>query len=305
MNAIHTKVSIIVPCYNQAQYLPEALQSVLDQTYPHWECLIVDDDSPDNTQEVAQEWVNKDSRFLYFKKQNGGVSSSRNLGIEKASGAFIQFLDADDLLAIDKISISIDAVQKHEVAVVCSNYLMFKKSWTETLPHFSQLGDFEFTFYNLARFWNDGFTVPIHCWFFEISLFENNRFPEGLTAQEDWVMWLKIFQKAPKTYYISSALAFYRINLLGRTQTSSFFEETIAAIQFMKPYLSEADFQVLYESVIRRYHNKLLYCHNKEVRLKGSNSYQTGLLLKKIIKIFGILGLARKLFPLILKLKSK
>jgi glycosyltransferase involved in cell wall biosynthesis len=58
-----TTVSVIIPCYNQAKYLPDALDSVLKQTYPHWECIIVNDGSPDNTEEVAMEWVKKDNRF--------------------------------------------------------------------------------------------------------------------------------------------------------------------------------------------------------------------------------------------------
>ena len=82
------KISIIVPCYNQVQYLDECLQSVLDQTYTNWECLIIDDGSPDNTEDLAKIWVEKDERFHYFKKENGGVSSARNFGIEKAKGGY-------------------------------------------------------------------------------------------------------------------------------------------------------------------------------------------------------------------------
>ena len=76
------KISVIVPCYNQAQYLDECLNSVLEQTYKDWECIIVNDGSPDNTEEVAKEWVKKDSRFKYFYKNNGGVNSARNSGLK-------------------------------------------------------------------------------------------------------------------------------------------------------------------------------------------------------------------------------
>ena len=93
-------ISVIVPCYNQAQYLDECLQSVLDQTYQNWECIIVNDGSPDNTEEIALQWTAKDPRFTYLKKENGGLSSARNAGIEVAQGEWIQFLDCDD--KIDK-----------------------------------------------------------------------------------------------------------------------------------------------------------------------------------------------------------
>ena len=75
-------VSIIVPCYNQAHFLDEALQSVLSQTYTNWECIIVNDGSPDNTENIAEKWLAVDSRFKYIKKDNGGLSSARNIGIK-------------------------------------------------------------------------------------------------------------------------------------------------------------------------------------------------------------------------------
>ena len=65
---MNPKISIIVPCYNQAQYLDECLQSVLNQTFISWECIIVDDGSPDNTEEVAKKWVEKDFRFKFSYK---------------------------------------------------------------------------------------------------------------------------------------------------------------------------------------------------------------------------------------------
>ena len=93
------KVSVIVPCYNQAQFLDEALMSVLNQSYANWECLIINDGSPDNTEDVALRWCNKDERFVYLKKENGGLCAARNMGIEKATGEFILPLDADDKIA--------------------------------------------------------------------------------------------------------------------------------------------------------------------------------------------------------------
>lgn len=94
-------ISIIIPCYNQAQFLPEALESVLSQTYQRWECIIVNDGSTDNTDEVAKEWLKRDERFIYIKKVNGGLSSARNEGLKAATGQYIVFLDSDDWLDAD------------------------------------------------------------------------------------------------------------------------------------------------------------------------------------------------------------
>lgn len=106
-----SKVSIIVPCYNQAQFLDEALQSVLDQTYQNWECIIVNDGSPDHTEEIAKKWVAKDTRFIYLYKENGGLSSARNAGIDKARGEFILPLDADDKIASVYVTLAVESFQ--------------------------------------------------------------------------------------------------------------------------------------------------------------------------------------------------
>ena len=76
--------SIVLPTYNRAHFLVNSIGSVLSQNFRDWELLIIDDGSTDNTKEVAQNWVAKDSRFVYLHKENGGVSSARNFGIEKA-----------------------------------------------------------------------------------------------------------------------------------------------------------------------------------------------------------------------------
>ena len=134
------EVSIIVPCYNQAQYLSEALQSVLEQTYENWECIIVNDGSPDNTSQIAQKWVEKDSRFKYIYKINGGLSSARNAGINYAKGTFILPLDADDRIGPNYVSLALDAFQKDaELKVVYCKAEKFGNEVGEwKLPYYSR-----------------------------------------------------------------------------------------------------------------------------------------------------------------------
>lgn len=91
-------VSIVVPCYNQADFLPETLTSVVAQSFMDWECIIVNDGSPDNTEEVASLWVKNDSRIRYVEKPNGGLASARNAGIAVAEGRIILPLDSDDVI---------------------------------------------------------------------------------------------------------------------------------------------------------------------------------------------------------------
>lgn len=94
-------VSIIIPLYNREQLVRETLDSVLAQTYTHWECIIVDDRSTDNSLATAKEYAARDNRFKVFHRDREpkGAPTCRNIGLEKAEGAYVMFLDSDDLLA--------------------------------------------------------------------------------------------------------------------------------------------------------------------------------------------------------------
>ena len=106
-------VSIIVPCYKQAHLLPETLDSVLKQTYRNWECVIVNDGSPDNTSEVANQYIMKDKRFVLLEQENQGLAMARNNGIKKSQGQYILPLDSDDLIEPSYIEKAIDYFEKN------------------------------------------------------------------------------------------------------------------------------------------------------------------------------------------------
>jgi glycosyltransferase involved in cell wall biosynthesis len=101
-------ISIIVPCFNQAEYLDECLESVLSQTFQDWECIIVNDGSTDNTSEISKNWLKKDNRFKYIFQENAGLSATRNKGIENAIGEFILPLDADDKISSEYCRLAIE-----------------------------------------------------------------------------------------------------------------------------------------------------------------------------------------------------
>lgn len=91
-------ISIIIPVYKVEKYIRKCLDSILVQTFPNWEALLIDDGSPDNSGVICDEYAAKDNRFRVFHKQNGGVSSARNMGLDNAIGEWITFVDADDYL---------------------------------------------------------------------------------------------------------------------------------------------------------------------------------------------------------------
>ena len=89
-------ISIIIPIYNSEETLCRCLDGITDQTFTDWECILVDDGSRDNSLAICQEYARKDVRFKVFHKENGGASSARNLGLDKATGDFVAFCDSDD-----------------------------------------------------------------------------------------------------------------------------------------------------------------------------------------------------------------
>ena len=101
-------ISVIVPVYKAEKYLARCVDSVLSQTFTDFELLLIDDGSPDNSGLICDEYAKKDSRVHVFHKENGGVSSARNLGLEKAAGEWIVFIDADDWILPNTFSECMD-----------------------------------------------------------------------------------------------------------------------------------------------------------------------------------------------------
>ena len=95
---IEPRVSIIVPVYKAEAYLHRCIDSIIVQTFTNWELLLVDDGSPDRSGVICDEYAGKDERIKVFHKENGGVSSARNLGIDKAVGEWLCFIDSDDTI---------------------------------------------------------------------------------------------------------------------------------------------------------------------------------------------------------------
>ena len=102
-----SRVDVIVPCYNYARFLPEALESVLAQTHQDWECIVVDDGSTDDTYEVARRFGERDARIRAVRQDNAGPAAARNHALRLGSGEYVQLLDADDKLA------DVRAVEEH------------------------------------------------------------------------------------------------------------------------------------------------------------------------------------------------
>ncbi len=120
------RVSIIIPTYNLARYIGRTLESVFAQTYTDYEVIVADDGSTDDTQDVLSSW---DGKFLYLYQPNRGVASARNLGLSKAGGEFIAYLDADDMWYPEKLERQVAFLDAHqEYGLVHSEYSIVDES---------------------------------------------------------------------------------------------------------------------------------------------------------------------------------
>ncbi|MEM8520125.1 glycosyltransferase family A protein [Flavobacterium sp. PL12] len=229
-------VSIIVPCYNQAQYLSEALQSILDQTYQNWECIIVNDGSPDNTEAVAQEWLAKGSRFKYVYKENEGLSSARNSGIEIAIGEFILPLDADDKIGKDYLKLALQAFENDQTlkVVYCKAEKFGQVLGIWNLPSYSIT--------EIARN-NSIFCSAIYrkLEWEKVCGYDTNM----IYGLEDWEFWIAILKDGGNVKCIDYIGFYYRITAgsMARiiNQEERFFSEKYVAIKHLDFILKSYD----------------------------------------------------------------
>ena len=109
------KISVIVPVYNVEQYLCRCVDSILAQTFPDFELLLIDDGSKDRSGEMCDEYAGKDERVRVFHKENGGVSVARNVGIENATGEYICFIDSDDWVEAEYFQVTNDNISDFDI----------------------------------------------------------------------------------------------------------------------------------------------------------------------------------------------
>lgn len=130
-------ISIIVPVYNVETYLRQCLDSIIAQTYTEWEAILVDDGSEDNSGSICDEYTQRDNRLRVIHKDNGGVSSARNMGIEKAKGKWLYFCDADDTLVPQTLNVLLDG-EREDCQFVMAGY---NKYWEDGSLKESYSGD--------------------------------------------------------------------------------------------------------------------------------------------------------------------
>lgn len=209
-------VSIIMPSYNTANYIAASIQSVLDQTYPNWELLLVDDCSTDDTDAVVAPFLS-DARIRYLKNdRNSGAAISRNRALREAKGRWIAFLDSDDLWYPTKLEAQLRFMQEHGYHFSYTNYEEINEAGAQTgvlvsgPKRITKTGMYDFCWPGCLTVMYDADKVGL----VQIADIRKNN---------DYAMWLKVCQKAD-CYLLDTCLAQYR-----RGRTGSISSHHIAA----------------------------------------------------------------------------
>jgi glycosyltransferase involved in cell wall biosynthesis len=212
---LNPQVSVVVPAYNIANYLEDALVSLEKQSFPDFEVLVVDDGSTDKTAEIAKSFASRDRRFQLLQKPNGGLSSARNYGIRHAKSEYIALLDGDDLYDTDKLATHVPILANSpQVGLVYSASRTIRDDGSPTFISLSgkPIQSDPLSSLLCKNFIGHGSNAVFRrCIFDEIGGFD-----ESLRSCEDIDYWLRIAAtKRWKFHLVPSIQCFYRVRPSG------------------------------------------------------------------------------------------
>ncbi len=196
-------VSVITPMYNAQEYIEQTIQSVQAQTYTNWEMLIVDDCSVDQSVELVQKYATQDNRIILVKKkENSGVAQSRNLGIQKARGRYIAFLDSDDIWEPEKLFKQLEQMKRQNNTISYAACYVIDENGKKTgkIRHVPE----KVTYRELLK----GNVMPC------LTVLVDRKDVEKMQMQdvphEDYAMWLEFLRQGMTAAGIDEPLASYR-----------------------------------------------------------------------------------------------
>lgn len=263
------KLSIIIPCYNSANTLEDTLISIIEQDFLDWEAIIVNDDSKDNVEEIALKWVDKDNRFKYFKKENGGLASARNFAIKQAKGIYILPLDSDNKIRKSFAKNAIKIFKENEnVGVVYGDVMYFGEKegiW--------KVGEFD-KYKLLKHNYIDACAIIRKEIYDIVGLYDENLPYQG---HEDWDFWIRVIDNSLQFYYLEEITFDYRVH--SRSMIKSFDAKMLKANIH---YIEQKHYKV-YVIAFRK-----LYKYLGEIKDKKQKQKKKNILIKLKHKLYRI-----------------
>lgn len=264
-------ISIIVPVYKVEKYLEKCIESVLQQTYTNLQIILVDDGSPDNCGKICDEYAKKDSRIEVIHKVNGGLSDARNVGISKAKGRYIGFVDSDDYIKEDMYEILLNLIKEYDADVsICNLYdVIDGKEYIRN----KEKGIQEYSRLDILKEVLLDKNIQSYAWnkLYKKELFDEIKYPIG-KKYEDIGTTFYVFEKCNKIVVTSKPEYYYlkrSDSLVNNVTESTVFDYTEIIIQrylYTKENIEE----------LKKYNNyylaKTLITAHNDIKLLGSIS---------------------------------
>ena len=233
-------VSILIPCCNSEKWLAETLESALAQTWQNKEIIVVDDGSSDGSLSIAQKFSS--SKVAVISQKNRGASSARNLALRKAQGDFIQYLDADDLLAADKIKHQVKLLEECGKDFICAGeWGRFYKSPSETNFIKEKVWQDMSSVDWLVCSWGGGGMMPLHSWLVPHNIADRaGVWNEKLSVNDDGEYFCRAVLASKGVKFCMGAKSYYRSgipNSLSTRNSDAALESAFLAIKLCSSYL--------------------------------------------------------------------
>ena len=216
------QISVIVPVYKVEKYIDRCVQSILGQTYADFELILVDDGSPDNSPAMCDAWAGQDSRIRVIHKENGGLSSARNAGMEIAVGEYFHFVDSDDVIHPDCLNILMTCIRRTGAEIAMGRFARFREDtvpadrftpWDGSWVTRTNLETLQLLFGDIHRIPE---LVSACGTLWHRHLFDEIQFPLNRLFEDEYVTY-QLYHKANKVVFVKDCLYFYFHNSCGIT----------------------------------------------------------------------------------------
>lgn len=286
-------VSIIIPVYNAGEYLDECLTSICNQTYKNLEVFAINDGSGDNSPEILDSWGKKDKRIHVIHKANSGVSETRNLGLEQATGKYIMFIDSDDYIEIDAIETLVNSYDENTDLVICSKQELYNGEFKEEKFNDHEIGSLtleEFVVKGLNNCNPNFFNSPWNKLFLASVIKDKNiRFNSKLNLGEDFMFNLDYLQHCKNINVCSRALYVYRILNTGlarkKRPLNYYWDNQVILIGRLNNFLKELDLYKENEKYVQHYLTSVARYNFYVVSNAGYDRKETIEEIKRITRI--------------------
>jgi len=247
---MNPKISIIVPVYKAEKYLRRCLDSIVAQTFTDWECILIDDGSPDNSGKICDEYAEKDERFRVIHQENQGVSTARQNGLNNSIGEYVIHTDPDDWMEKNMLEDMITHIKSSNCDLLIVDYYCDKNAE-------SKISIQKPTTDTSISLLHDILKGKLHgsCWnkMIRKNVIDryNAKFIYGLSFCEDVMFWVQILQHSLKISYLNKAFYHYTIlgNSLSTCATKKHIEQRLKFAEILEKMIDNQEFS---EEIIRR-----------------------------------------------------